>query len=317
MLSIRKILFPTDFSESAEHAFSHAAHLASYFDAEVHVFHTKVRVSDTYPALEHLLEEADEEEAAGIALPHAVDEHRMKAPKGDQVIVIQAEQTSPSACDSIQEYVKENDIDLIVMGTHGRRGPKRLFIGSTAECVVRHTDRPVLTLRSDADVMMTDVLKHLIVPVDFSDFADEAIRYAREFAKVWGAKITLLHVIEEAVLPTVYGIEPVSVFSADHVLEQSKKALSDMKAKYFSDSDQVETHVAIGHAATTIADFAKEVGGDLIIIPTHGLTGIKRFLMGSVTELVVRTAPCAVLTMKPFGQSLLQDAPEEESNAAS
>lgn len=317
MLTIRKILFPTDFSESAEHAFSHAAHLASYFDAEVHVFHTKVRVAESYPALQHLLEEADEEEAAGIALPHAADEHRMKAPKGDQVIVIQAEHTSPSACDSIQEYARDHDIDLIVMGTHGRRGPKRLFIGSTAECVVRHTDRPVLTLRSDADVMQQDELKHLIVPVDFSSFTEEAVRYAREFAKVWKSRITLLHVIEEAVLPTVYGIEPVSVFTADHVLEQSKKALADMKAKFFKETDQVETHVAIGHAATSIADFAEEVGGDLIIIPTHGLTGLKRFLMGSVTELVVRTAPCAVLTMKPFGHTLLRGASTTTANMAS
>ncbi len=193
------------------------------------------------------------------------------------------------------------------MGTHGRRGPSRLFIGSTAECVVRHTDRPILTLRLDANIMESDELRHLIVPVDFSEYSEEAVRYASELARVWNARITLLHVVEEAVLPTVYGIEPVSVFSVDHVIDQSQKALQELKDKYFEAADKVDTHIVVGHAASSIADYAQEAGGDLIVISTHGLTGLKRFLMGSVTEMVVRSATCAVLTVKPFGHSLLQD----------
>jgi nucleotide-binding universal stress UspA family protein len=193
------------------------------------------------------------------------------------------------------------------MGTHGRRGPSRLFIGGTTECVVRHSDRPIMTLRTDAEVMDADALSHLIVPVDFSDHSEEAIRYARELAKVWNARITLLHVVEEAVLPTVYGIEPVAVFSIDHVIEQSKKALQELKVRYFDDADNVETEIVVGHAATSISDFAGEVGCDLVVISTHGLTGLKRFLMGSVTESVVRSAPCAVLTVKPFGRTLLSE----------
>ena len=313
MLTIKKILFPTDFSECAEHAFDHAAQLAADFNAEVHVFHTRVHQGNPYPVLSHLIEEADEEEAAGIAPPHAPNEKSLKAPRGEQVIVIQAERTGSSACDSILEYAKEHDTDLIVMGTHGRRGPKRLLIGSTAECVVRSSDCPVLTLRSDATTMKEHKLTNLLVPVDFSDFSEEAVKYAAQLAKTWDARVTLLHIVEEAVLPTVYGVEPVALYSVDHVLDASTKALNEMKDEFFDESIDVDTRIVVGHAASSIADWAKELNADLVVISTHGLTGMKRFLMGSVTELVVRTAPCAVLTVKPFGKRLIDTPVADEA----
>lgn len=314
MLTIKKILFPTDFSECAEHAFNHAAEIAADFGAEVHVFHARVRQEAPYPILSHLIEEADEEEKAGIAPPHAPDEKSLKAPRGEQVIVIQAEKTSHSASEAILEYAQEHDADLIVMGTHGRRGPKRLLIGSTAERVVRTASCPVLTLRSDAATMQGHQLTNLLVPVDFSSHAEEAVRYAAELAKVWKARVTLLHVVEEAVLPTVYGVEPVALYSVDHVLDASKDALKEMKSTFFDKSVEVDTKIVVGHAASSIADCAKDLEADLVVISTHGLTGMKRFLMGSVTELVVRSAPCAVLTVKPFGKRLMGEAAAKEAS---
>ena len=302
MLAINKILFPTDFSECAEHAFSHAAELAAFFDAEVHVFHTRVRPLSYYPALKHLLDEAEKQNKLEML---DTDEQVIKAPVGDQVIVISAERTGQAAYEEIISYSKEHEIDLIVMGTHGHRGPKRLFIGSTAERVVRLSSCPVLTLRSDAATVNPLNLKHILVPVDFSDFSMDAIKYASELAKSWNAQITLLNVIEEAVLPTVYGVEPTSVFHADHLFKESTKMIENLKSKSLGDYEKVEAKVIIGHAAFSITEYANENDVDLIVIPTHGLTGLKRFLMGSVAEHVVRNAQCAVLTVKPYGKSLL------------
>ncbi len=305
MLAIKKILFPTDFSECAEHAFAHAAELAAHFDAEVHVFHTRIRPFSYYPALKHLLDEAEELEEQEN-LPHDVSaEKTLKAPLGDQVIVISAEKSGLSAYEEILDYAEEHDIDLIVMGTHGRRGPRRFLIGSTAERVVRMSSCPVLTLRDDAPSMSAENMRHLLVPVDFSEHSMEAVRYAAELATVWNARITLLHVIEEAILPTVYGVEPVAVFPVDHLLEESRKELDKLRAARFDEDAPVDTKVIVGHAATSISDYADEVEADLIVISTHGLTGVKRFLMGSVAEHVVRSSHCAVLTVKPFGASLI------------
>lgn len=306
MLAIKKILFPTDFSECAEHAFSHAAELAALFDAEVHVFHTRIRPLSYYPALKHLLDEAEKIEDQKH-VPHDIhSEKAMRAPLGDQIIVISEEKTGQSAYEEIIAYSRDHDIDLIVMGTHGRKGPRRLFIGSTSERVVRLASCPVLTLRPDAGMLDPAGLKNILVPVDFSEFSYDAIQYASELARTWEAEVTLVNVIEEAILPTVYGVEPVSVVPVDHLIGESEKALDELKYKFFDADSTVNTRVLVGHAAITIADYAREASSDLIVIPTHGLTGLKRFLMGSVAEHVVRNAHCAVLTVKPYGKSLLK-----------
>lgn len=302
MLAIKKILFPTDFSECAEHAFSYAAELAAFFDAEVHVFHTRIRPLSYYPALKHLLDEAEKQNTLET---NADGEQVVKAPVGEQVIVISAETTGRAAYEEIIAYSKVHDIDLIVMGTHGRTGPKRLLIGSTAERVVRLSQCPVLTLRSDADTYNPVQLSRILVPVDFSDYSPEAIQYAAELSKAHGAHITLLNVVEEAVLPTVYGVEPVSIYNAEHILNSNEGALQKLNKQYLMGHPDADTKVIIGHASTSITDFAKNDKTDLIVIPTHGLTGIKRFLLGSVAEHVTRHAPCAVLTVKPHGKSLL------------
>ena len=317
MLSVHNILFPTDFSECAEHAFSHAAELAALFDAKVHVFHTRVRPLSYHPALKHLLDEAERLEERDHVPHEPEEEKRLRAPVGDQAIVISAEKTGASAYEEILAYSQDEDIDLIVMGTHGRRGPRRLFIGSTAERVVRLAKCPVLTLRSDAETMQSMKLERLLVPVDFSSYSEESLRYASELASMWDARVTLLNVIEETVLPTVYGIEPVSLYPVDHLLDESKKALEKLRSEYFDPMLSIDTAVVIGHAATTIADFAKDSDTDLIVISTHGLTGMRRFLMGSVSEHVTRNAPCAVLTVKPFGKSLISEKEDASENTAS
>ena len=306
MLAIKKILFPTDFSECAEHAFSHAAELAAFFNAEVHVFHTRVRPMSYYPALKHLLEEAEKQHIT----ENEEELQVIKAPVGDQIIVISAETTGHAAYEEIIAYSNAQDIDLIVMGTHGHSGPKRLFIGSTTERVVRLAKCPVLTLRSDADSHNPVQLNHILVPIDFSDFSGDAIKYAAELARSNDAKITLLHVVEEAVLPSVYGVEPVSVFQVENLLESNTKMMARWKKAYLDGVPNVDTKVIVGHAAISITEFAEENNNDLIVIPTHGLTGLKRFFMGSVAEHVVRNAQCAVLTVKPHGKSLLNDQQE-------
>ena len=230
MLAIKKILFPTDFSECAEHAFSHAAELAAFFDAEVHVFHTRIRPLSYYPALKHLLDEADKQQK--VPAKDAEAEKIMRAPVGDQVIVISTEKSGQAAYEEIISYSKKMDIDLIVMGTHGRRGPKRLFIGSTAERVVRLADCPVLTLRSDAQTANPTHLNRILVPIDFSDFSLDAVKYAAELASSYNAHITLLNVIEEAVLPTVYGVEPVSIFHVDNLMADSVQMVNNVKKEH-------------------------------------------------------------------------------------
>ncbi len=307
MLNIRNILFPTDFSDCAERAFTHAAKIASLVDAKIHAFHTRIRQKDVYPALNHLLDDLEADDPDVVA----ADEKTVDFPYADHDLVIQADATDSSACNAILHYTQEHDIDLIVMGSHGRRGPRRLFLGSTAECVIRNATCPVLTLRSDAETLHDEKIDHILVPVDFSPYAEEALRYTNAFAKLLGARVTLVHAIEEAVIPTVYGIEPMSFPSLEPLIDKSNAALMEMAAKFLDPSIDVSTETLIGPPAPVIADFANNKKTDMIILASHGLTGIKRFLLGSVAESLNRLASCAILTVKPFGKSLLIEEDRE------
>ncbi|MEM8487080.1 MAG: universal stress protein [Bacteroidota bacterium] len=299
MLTINKILFPTDFSACAERAFSHAAELAVLFEAEIHTFHARVRQQEDYPALQHLLDLPED------TIPKSPHVHPPEHTTATPNLVIKADATAKSACDAILSYTESREIDLIVMGSHGRRGPRRLFLGSTAECVIRNASCPVITLRDGAKTMKNGKINRILVPVDFSDFSREALAHAVALATLTGASITLIHVIEEAFLPTVYGVDPVN-FISDPLKKKYDKALTELGASMVPAGINVHVKTQVGHAAESITAFAETEGIDLIILASHGLTGLKRFFLGSTAASLNRQAPCAVLTVKSFGKKLVK-----------
>lgn len=303
MLNIKKILFPTDFSACAERAFTHAGEIATLFDAEIHAFHTRIKQADEYPALQHVLADLEEEDISSSSAAEQV----IHPPKANHDLIIQADATDSSACNAILEYSEKHDIDLIVMGSHGRRGPRRLFLGSTAECVIRNAHCPVLTLRNEASTLEKNTIKHILIPMDFSSFSIEALRYANELARLWNAKISLVHAIEETIIPVVYGVEAMSFTSTMPLKDKSNKELKILADEYLDDDLERDIHTLIGNPANEITYYAEQNAVDLILLASHGLTGFKRFLLGSVAEKLNRKAPCAVMTIKPFGKSLIKE----------
>ncbi len=306
MLAIRHILFPTDFSECAEHAFSTAAELADRFDAEVVVFHARVNENEANNPLAYYATNANDTVSPAFTLDdpfYRVVDIR----DSEHVRVVQAEIYGKTAEEAIVAYADRYDIDLIVMGTHGRHGPIRLLRGSTAEHVVRLAPCPVMTIKEDAMTMFSRDSVELLVPVDFSDYSREALVYAAELSRMFPSRVTLLHMVEEAVFPTVYGVEATPISTVNLVLDRSRDMLEQLAREYFPADGQPNIDVRIGHAASGITAFAEENETDLIVIATQGLTGLKRFFMGSVAERVARHAPCAVFAVKPLGKSVVAD----------
>ena len=311
MLTIKRILFPTDFSTCAESAFAQAAFLAERYGAELHVLHVEVEPQH-HPAAE-LLDELliDEQSAPAPTQPLLAQRYARSATAAP--FLVHAHLEALSAADAILDYATEHDVDLIVMGTHGRRGMRRFWLGSVAEEVVRRSTCPVFTVRPPMLDKGAAPLERILVPVDFSDYTRLAITYARHLAEAYGASLDLLHVVEEAVLPHVYGIEPVAVSVAD-IQDRTREALKNL----VSGLDlglPAEAHVLIGHPALSIVQYAERTQPDLIVVATHGRTGFRRFLMGSVAEKVVRMAPAPVFTVKSFGRSLLPEEATLESGA--
>lgn len=186
---------------------------------------------------------------------------------------------------------QEAGLGLIVIGTHGRTGLSRVLMGSVAELVVRHAPCPVLTIRPGNE---PTPYSHVLCPVDLSRPARDAMYLAAELVKPGSAEITLLHVLE---LPVSYaGKVPTPDFHRD--LDARSAALLDrwtaeLKAKVNVPVTQL---TRIGHpGAQILAMLEYDRTFDLVVMGSHGHTGIGRMLLGSVAEKVVRHARCPVL----------------------
>ena len=297
MLSIRRILWPTDFSTGAGRAFPHAAALASWHEAELHVLNVKEKgggegTDASFPVSKETLTEL-----------LSAEENPPKHVDLDALTLVQEQRENGSPAASIVSYVEEHDMDLVVAGTHGRRGLQRLLIGSVAEEILRTAPCPVLTVRGEKDVAPAWAVRNILVPVDFSDASMEALRHAKELALTYGAQITLLHAVEEVVYPSAYGIEPTNL-PGPQVIDRVEQNLAEM-ARTEIGYEHVVVQANVGYAPSTILDYAEGNEVDLIVIATHGRTGLERMLLGSVAERVVRRSPAPVFVVKSFGKSLL------------
>jgi len=306
MKQLKKILFPTDFSRCANQALSRAWDLATFHEAELHMLHALVlHEGDPYSPIHHV---ADVDGMAAQLRQNAWDQMDaiIKSYNPKKIKVVKAQERGISPAPAILNYGSDNDIDLVVMGTHGRRGLGHLFLGSVAEEVVRHAGCPVLTIREQKDPKPAEKVSHILVPIDFSKYATVALANAKELAAFYDAKLQLLHVIEETVHPAFYATGRLSIFELlPDIRDKSQQAMADLMQTTEGPSVPFDTAVVEGRASHDIVEFAAQSGSDLIVISTHGLTGLEHLLLGSVAEKVARMAPCPVLTLKAFGKDLI------------
>lgn len=306
MLHINSILYPTDFSTAAGHALPFAVALAEQFDAELHMFHALVlhaddpgNISHRFPDVTQLYEslhQSAEEQLGATAAAHAMDGLK----------VHRAQERGISAPGAILDYIAEHDIDLVVMGTHGRRGLRRLLLGSVAEEMVRLAPCPVLTVPEHSKTAAETRIERILVPIDFSQYSKLALQYALNFARLHKARLQLLHVIEEAVYPDFYlPLMPSGTMVTEKLREQAEDRLKALLAEMEVPATMGVGHVKEGRAVTEITEFAERENSDLIVIASHGLTGLSHILLGSVTEHVVRQAACPVLTLKTFAKRIV------------
>lgn len=308
MLSIDRILFPTDFSESSRQALPFAVALAETHDAELHLLHASVlhasdpaNPSHHFPEMESLTSEL--EERADARMKEIVSEH---AP--EPLAVVREQRRGISAPPVILEYVEEQDIDLVVMGTHGRRGLRHLMLGSVTEEVVRRAPCPVLTAREQEEPAAVAGFETILAPVDFSEHSELALEHAVGLAREVDADLQILHVVEEITYPDFYYPAPATGEQmASEIRDRVSERLQEALGRIEELGVRAGVHVVEDRPAPGIADFAEETGADLVVVGTHGLTGVKRALLGSVAEGVIRRSVPPVLTVKTSGRSLVAE----------
>ncbi len=155
-------------------------------------------------------------------------------------------------------------------------------------------DEPLLTAASTAPFR----LRQILVPIDFSICSKKALQYAVPFAEQHGAAITLVYVVSSAAYPAgEFGGMEYASLEAD-MLASGQKDLDALAQAAIRGAVQPTTIVRAGAPAFVIVDLAKSIPADMIVISTHGHTGLKHLLLGSVAERVVRDAPCPVLVVR-------------------
>jgi nucleotide-binding universal stress UspA family protein len=298
-MDVKKILMPTDFSECSNAALDHALFLAEHHEAELDFLHVVVLhdvdpddLGAGFPANGEIYRRL-QELASG-------EMKELLAGRPEHLKIREAQRRAVAAAPAIVEYGVEESVDLIVMGAHGRRGFRRFLLGSVAEEVVRLAPCAVMTLRGTGERPAVHQFRKILVPYDFSEHSKTALREARDLAKSYGGRLYLLHVIEPVMEPHPY--VPLhyrsEAFELPQLVARVKEDLGPIVEDVLGADVECETEVLEGNPAWRIAEHAESIAADLVVITTHGRTGLSRFFLGSVTEKVVRSAGCPVLTLK-------------------
>lgn len=283
-----RILFPTDGSGGAAPGLDHAIDIAAEYDAELHLLNVADTTIDSVVGVRADIVDVLENEGEEI-----VDQAAERARRHGVDTVTEVVQGEPFR--TIIEYAPARDIDLIVMPTHGRGGLPRVVLGSTTERVVRRSDVPVLTVQTGEDFSIEYPYQNVLVPTDGSDCARAALDVGIDVAKAEDASLHLRSVIDIASL----GVDVRSDIQTTQLQETAETILEEASAvARDAGVDPGSDTVSATSIHKAILDVIEEQDIDLVVVGTHGRTGLDRYLLGSVTEYLIRTSPIPVLTVR-------------------
>ena len=220
---------------------------------------------------------------------------------------------------ALTDHLRSSEADLVVMTTHDRGGLDRLLLGSVSGTVMRHAHVPALLLRArerDAGAYtVADAepdVRHILVPLDGSPFSEQGLAPATTLARLMNARLTLLSVVEPtlATAALAAGIDgamaaPVASQEAGFQQDDERVVLESAALERTADRVRllglpVDTRVVIdARPAHVIVEFASAHAVDLIAMTTHGRGALKRLVMGSVSEAVLRAADVHMLLYRP------------------
>ena len=300
MVNITRILCPVDLSEFSRDALRHALALAEWYDAHVTVCHV-------YSAPQLLLGDTGLAGAVVPLLPPVQPEEVAKhvrefcAPSlQNREETVEIVVTEGIAAREIVRLAGQLAADLLILGTHGRSGFERLFLGSVTEKVLRTTHAPVMTIPPPVTQPGPALYKTILCPLDFSDASARALDYALSLAQEADARLILLHVIEN-----LLGEAGASEMGHLNVSEYGRYLEQDAMARLKSAVPEAvrvwpapEERVASGRAYREILKVAKAEDVELIVMGVQGKGALSRLVFGSTTHHVIREAGCPVLTIR-------------------
>ncbi|HET7553346.1 MAG TPA: universal stress protein [Gemmatimonadaceae bacterium] len=308
---ITTILVPLDGSELAEQALPLAIALARASDAQLHLMHVFVPYaarSDMpgttgHTEIERQLEEQSTEylrsvtERVAKELPdhvHAdpVRTRPIRSPYSESVAVV----------DRLRRAVARLHPDLMVLATHARSGVGRAWLGSVADALIRRVNVPTLLVHPrEGAAAPGATFSHVVVPLDGSRLAEESIPIAARLAALGNARVTLLRVVIPQLAvghPSV--VLRFNVDQLEHYQAEATRYVDSVAERFRGAIPSVESVVILAESPPrAILEWSEQNGADLIAMSTHGRSGFRRFMLGSVADKVVRGAQVPVLLTRP------------------
>lgn len=319
MLSLKKILVPTDFSDNAATAYNMAHELATRFGATVDFIHiiqtlhyynksiAKLSVplktdEDLYPQLK---------KQASHKIKRLMDDYLKPDTNGEGIVHI-----APKPSWAIAKHAEQGEYDLVLMATLGEHD-SNFMIGSVAEKVIRYSNVPVLSTGQSN----LDTINNIVLPTDGSQLSLKALPLAISIALTFNATITLFHVqelygtiaesamknplksVDENIWDAIYsGLEEFFTHTWDKVELRKGEDFESQLVYYESDSSRtVNLNLVIERGISAhyaIAEYATE-NADIVVMTTHGHTGLAHAFLGSTAENIARHVKLPVITVKP------------------
>lgn len=292
-MKIRRILLPTDLSEAADRALKQAVELAAQHKAKIEILHAvtleRLDSSEVRQALDAYMARVEKEVFDDLATRS--DAIRTRGIEVATVVV-----RRPYPVEAILDRIRETEPDVVVMGTHGRSGVRKLLLGSVASRIVLEASCPVMTVASDAKVAEGEKgFDPILVPVDFTEYSERALRAAKALLAPSG-RLILEHVVSTPVHPAFYAGSVTKLFQLEPELPKLiGQKLSELSELHGGPGEIVVTE---GSIVEEILATAKSRNVQLIVMGTRGLSREGYLLLGSVTEHVIGRAKVPVLAVK-------------------
>lgn len=302
MIDLNQILCPTDFSPSSHRAFEQATALARWYEAEITLLHVRPLTMVPTPAMAYLpVPPPPQRPLTGVERERLMAKLRAFAAPAREAgvpVPILIAEGDPAA--EIVREAQDRAANLVVMGTRGRKGLERLFLGSVAETVLRQAPCPVLTVSPVVENSpRPGAFRRILCPLDLLDGSPHTARFALSLAQEAGAQVVLFHFLEGGPYPAKR--EPFGVdlsYCRSEAERFARFELQQLLPDQVRDWCLPQVEVVSGQADREILAAAERYRSDLVVMGAHS-SAFEQAVFGSTAQHVVRAATCPVLTVRP------------------
>lgn len=302
----KRMLVPLDGSEVAEVVFPYAKELAGRLDIEVTLLHiSNPALKDFQPMMQSYVDRA-----ADIIRKGATAVRQQLPMAQSSPVSVHGEFAAGYPSDEILRYADEHQIDLILVAAHGRSGrSKRWTTGSVAERVLRSAAIPVLLVPVTGQGTQEEwPPRKMIVPLDGSELAESVLPHVEALARSGSASVVLVRACEPPAMPTYYSPElsEIPLHWGQYAQQETARCkqvsvdyLADVQRRLKANGIEAETDVVVGKASDEVVNYANKNPADLIVMATHGRSGLSRLVYGSVALNILVGVSNPIFLIKP------------------